>query len=695
MTNVCLVGAGNISQVHAESVHRIPGLKLYAVVDPAEKAARALAETWGIPKVFSSAAEALASGAIDRVHVLTPPDLHAATALPFLQGGKPVLLEKPLAVNSKECQTLIAAAKDGGAVLGINQNFVHHPAFVRLRNAVTERRLGKPSFVSCLYNVPLRQMASRQFGHWMFAEPGNILLEQAVHPLSQIVTLCGAIGSVMSMAGPSIEISPGVPFYSSIGMMLRGAKMPAELRMAVGQSFPFWQIAVICEDGVAVADVLNNRFYTFERTLWLEFFDAFLSGSRTALRLFADSFGNATDYLLATAKIKPRSDSFYTSVEASVRAFHQSLDAGRPLELDGTFGSHLVTICEDAAKQSFTTQSAPASVSTEGTYDVAVLGGTGFIGTHVVRALLATGYRVGVMARNVRNLDAIFTDPRVVVVRGDVRKDADVERGIGQAKIVVNLAHGGGGKTFEEVRAAMVGSAELVARACQKAGVERLVHVGSIASLYLGPQDGVVTGTTPPDLLPETRADYARAKVECDLLLMAMREKSGLPVCILRPGVVIGDGGIAAHSGLGFFNNEQYCVGWNDGQNPLPFVLVEDVAAAVALACKSPEPIGKTYNLVGDVRLTAREYIAELGRSLERPLKFHPNNSTVLWLREVGKWLVKRATGRKDAMPARRDFLSRGMLASFDCGDVKRDLGWNPVGDRQRFIARGIDVYRS
>jgi hypothetical protein len=44
------------------------------------------------------------------------------------------------------------------------------------------RRLGRPRFVGCLYNVPLRQLISRQFSHWMFRRPLNILLEQAVHP---------------------------------------------------------------------------------------------------------------------------------------------------------------------------------------------------------------------------------------------------------------------------------------------------------------------------------------------------------------------------------------------------------------------------------------------------------------------------------------------------------------------------------
>ena len=88
----------------------------------------------------------------------------------------------------------------------------------------------------------------------------------------------------------------------------------------------------------------------------------------------------------------------------------------------------------------------------------------------------------------------------------------------------------------------MVGGAEIVARACLAAGSARLIHVGSIASLYLGPGAGPVTGATPPDPREAERGDYARAKVLCDRMLLDLHAQEGLPVVILRPGVVVGEG---------------------------------------------------------------------------------------------------------------------------------------------------------
>jgi hypothetical protein len=52
-----------------------------------------------------------------------------------------------------------------------------------------------------------------------------------------------------------------------------------------------------------------------------------------------------------------------------------------------------------------------------------------------------------------------------------------------------------------------------------------------------------------------------------------------------------------------------------------------------------------------------------------------------------------RAGGRRPAPPSRRDLLSRGLLASFDCDDAKRDLGWRPVADESEFLRLAIGAH--
>jgi predicted dehydrogenase/nucleoside-diphosphate-sugar epimerase len=694
---IALIGAGFISRVHAEALQSIAATRVTAIVDPAVAAAESLARACGAEHVFASVREALDADAFDCAHVLVPPDLHRDIALPLIEAGRPVLVEKPFAASGEACAALLEAAERTGTPLGVNQNFVHHPAFARLRRLIESHALGRPNFIGCIYNVPLRQLAARQFGHWMFRAPVNILLEQAVHPLSQLAALAGTIGEVAVLAGPAMQIAPGVAFHGSLDVSLACAELPAQLRFAVGQAFPFWQVTAVCDDGVLVADILANRLFTYRRTRWLDAVDGLASGARSAGAIFAESCRNMAEHAAATLRLTGRSDAFFESMRASIAAFHAALDAGSAPPLDGRFGAMLVDACERIGDRAFPATRFPSpavrTASTDAACDVAILGGTGFIGTHVVRRFVAQGARVSVMARSIRNLPEVFQDAAVTLHAGDARDAEAVAAAIGGAPIVVNLAHGGGNGSWDEICDAMVGSAETIARTCLARGVRRLIHVGSIASLYLGPQAAQVTGATPPDPEADQRADYARAKAMGDRLLLAMHASDGLPVCILRPGVVVGEGGLPFHTGLGFYNNEQHCIGWNAGRNPLPFVLVEDVADAIALACRTDGVEGRCYNLVGDVRWSARDYIAALSQAMERPLRFHPQSVNMLWLRECGKWLVKRATGRAAPLPSRRDLLSRGMAATFDCGDAKRDLGWQPVADPSLFRQRAILVH--
>lgn len=697
MKRICLVGAGVIARTHAEVLQTLPGMRLTAIVDPNEAAARHLARTFEVEDVFSSVEDALSKSSFDAAHVLVPPPLHHVVALSLIGAGVPVLVEKPLAASSEHARLLVESALEKGVIIGVNQNFVHHPAFVRLRQALDTGEIGNARFVCCTYHVPLRQLAASQFGNWMFDAPGNILLEQAVHPLSQMVILAGAVKDALPLAGPAIEIAPARPLYFTLDASFACARVPAQLHFAVGESFPFWQLSVIGDDGVLIADILANRFYADRRTRWVGTIDRAISGWRTGGAIIRESSRNFADDVLSMFRLRRRSDPFFLSMRTSIAAFHEALGSGTRPELDGSFGAGLIATCEAITEAAYRkTASRPAPTMPTGVFpgkggaDVAVLGGTGFIGRHLIARLVANGRRVSVMARSVRNLPAIFHDPHVTLHRGDIADQPAVAAAIFGASVVVNLAHGGGDGAWEEICRAMVGGAQTVARVCRDMRVRRLVHVGSIAALYLGPQAAPVTGSTPPDRLAEKRSYYAHAKALCDRMLLDLHAREGLPVVILRPGLVVGAGSSPFHGGLGMYNNEQHCLGWNNGRNSLPFVLAEDVAAAIAEACEAQEIDGRAFNLVGDVRLDARDYTAALAAALGRPLRFYPQSPLRLWLIERAKWMVKRIGGRRTAAPSLRDLRSRGLRAHFDCSDARKALGWKPVADRATFLARAF-----
>jgi predicted dehydrogenase len=346
MSRICLVGAGELSRAHAEALRGIPGHHVVAVVDADANAARRLAQRSDAREVFTSVEAALAEAAFDRAHVLVPPELHSEAALPVLAAGKPVLLEQPLAASGEACDALIAAAAQSGAALGVNQGFVHHSAFVRLQRLVQRQELGRPVMVFCLRNVPPAELAKRP--------RDNLLLEYALHPLTQMAALAGAIDKVRAFAGPPLELGPAQTFPSPLDMALTCEALPARLRLALGRRKPLWQVTAICDDGVAVADILENRIDTHGRTRWRDAIQDLGSDLAGA----GDEVNHAVRNILdaAASLLRPRRSGHPVRIglRRGIAAFHAALDAGTapPAALfDPKVAADLVALCQRVGEQ--------------------------------------------------------------------------------------------------------------------------------------------------------------------------------------------------------------------------------------------------------------------------------------------------------------------------------------------------------
>ena len=319
---------------------------------------------------------------------------------------------------------------------------------------------------------------------------------------------------------------------------------------------------------------------------------------------------------------------------------------------------------------------------------VVVLGGTGFIGQAFVPLLLQRGYRVTVVSRQLRagNL------PRAGVefVRGAVGGAECMRRVIPGADVVCHLAPGGG-ETWAEFERDYIHATRTIATACLEHGVQRLVYASSIAALYLG-SGGSMQEDRGTDPKPLRRSQYSRAKGAAEAVLKEF-QKQDLPVVILRPGVVVGRGGPLNHGGLGQFPADTCCLAWGGGNTPLPFVLAEDVAQAFLGAVEAPGIEGKSFNLAGDVCLSAREFVKIVAERSHRNFRFYPQSLVKMQLLDIGKWILKVIARKPDnSFPSFRDLKSRTLRTHLDCSAAKRDLGWRPNDSLEVFLRETIDA---
>ena len=324
-----------------------------------------------------------------------------------------------------------------------------------------------------------------------------------------------------------------------------------------------------------------------------------------------------------------------------------------------------------------------------GTGQIVVIGGAGFIGGTLVNALADRGFTVKIVSRQAA---AVPDRLNVSIARGDVSNADAIRRVIEGADTVFHLATGGG-NTWADFERDFFQGARNVAGACRDFGVKRLIYTSSIAALYLGGR-GTVTEASGLDPQPAGRGPYARAKAGAEGILMELHRRESLPVVITRPGVVVGRNGMLTHSGVGYWPCDTCCIGWGRGTTPLPLVLATDVADALIAAMEVPGIEGMSFNLAGDVFLTAREFVRITAERSRRHFRFYPQSLWKLQAVEIAKWALKIAARKPDnPFPSYRDLKSRALRATLDCSAAKQILGWKPNADLDVFIADAIESH--
>src|SRR5262245_55354666 len=214
---------------------------------------------------------------------------------------------------------------------------------------------------------------------------------------------------------------------------------------------------------------------------------------------------------------------------------------------------------------------------------VLVVGGSGFIGRHLVAALAARGVKVVVPSRRRERAKHLILLPTVEVVETDVFAKGALERLAAGRHAVVNLAgilHG----DFQRVHVELT---QAVVNACRAAGVKRLLHMSALGSSRDAP------------------SEYLRSKAMGE---EAVRAATDLETTVFRPSIVFGpeDRFLNLFAQLARFLPVLALASARAQFQP---IYVGDVAQVMAAALGEKESSGRRYELCGPERYTLRELI--------------------------------------------------------------------------------------
>lgn len=132
-----VIGVGHLGQHHARILAAMPDAHLVGVADIKQERAREVAAKYGTD-AFTDASDLL--GRVDGVCIATPTVSHVAVALPFVESGAAVLVEKPLAGSLADADRLIAAAGARGTVLATGHTERFNPAVAAALPLVSDPR---------------------------------------------------------------------------------------------------------------------------------------------------------------------------------------------------------------------------------------------------------------------------------------------------------------------------------------------------------------------------------------------------------------------------------------------------------------------------------------------------------------------------------------------------------------------------
>jgi predicted dehydrogenase len=139
---IAFTGTGYISKIHAKAAQALTDVELVAVVNHRLESMASFASEFNIPRQYKTVTDLLEDGDVDGLIVSTPNYLHASESIAALNAGVHVMVEKPMAMNAAEAQTMLQASQKGDSLLMVAHCWRFDEEVVWLKEQIDNNRIG-------------------------------------------------------------------------------------------------------------------------------------------------------------------------------------------------------------------------------------------------------------------------------------------------------------------------------------------------------------------------------------------------------------------------------------------------------------------------------------------------------------------------------------------------------------------------
>lgn len=209
---VGIVGCGLVATTrHIPSYLRMKkNIELYAVCDRNENLVRETATEFHVSKAYTDVSEMVSKEDLDIVDICVPPQIHAPLAIEAMENGCNVLIEKPMALKTSECDQMIDVSRKHGVKLCIIHNDNFHPPFLKAKKIVAGGAIGDFVGMRIFLSTPKEDMLALK-DHWIHKLPGGMIGETGPHMAYMSLAFLNNIKNVDIYAKNFLE-HPWAPF---------------------------------------------------------------------------------------------------------------------------------------------------------------------------------------------------------------------------------------------------------------------------------------------------------------------------------------------------------------------------------------------------------------------------------------------------------------------------------------------------
>lgn len=251
---VGIVGCGGATQqMHIPELLKLKDkVILQALCDKNEALAKEIAAKYHVPNAYPELSDMLVAEDLDIVDVCTPPQVHAPIAVEALEYGCHVMIEKPMALKTFDCDEIINAEKKAGKKLCVIHNQLFTSPFRKARKLVADGAIGEFIGMRLFHSDPREAMIMRQ-DPWLHKLPGGLIGETAPHPVYMSLAFLNKAKSVDIYAKNFLE-HPWAPF-DEFRIELEGEKAMSSITISYSSNRGEIYIDILGTEGVIYLDL--------------------------------------------------------------------------------------------------------------------------------------------------------------------------------------------------------------------------------------------------------------------------------------------------------------------------------------------------------------------------------------------------------------------------------------------------------